>query len=318
MHPGSRRSLLCALALAGACLLSQPAAAGEADDHFAKANAAFSEEKYDLALPEYQAAWKLSKSYDIAALLGVTEMRLGKYRDAAEHMAFALAHWAPSGEEELRANVQASLVEVKKAVVTARIKTTTKGATIKVNGAGLDPSLLDTEIYFEPGRRVIEAVAVGYRSARREIPGKAGDNELVTLNLMAEEPQTRGPIPGIVLGGIGVVGIAVGAGLIGAAEGKKSDALKLHDDIVSNVPGDPKACSGSVADPARCKALRDAASSADALGNGGVAVLVFGGLAALATAGYFLLPSRKSAPAKVAVIPVAGAGSGGLILKGAF
>src|SRR4029078_8214250 len=94
MHPGPRRSLFFALALAGACLLSTPAAATEADDHFAKANAAFQEEKYDLALIEYQAAWKLSKSYDIAALLGVTEMRLGKYRDSAEHLAFALGHWA--------------------------------------------------------------------------------------------------------------------------------------------------------------------------------------------------------------------------------
>src|SRR5262249_8602014 len=150
------------------------------------------------------------------------------------------------------------------------------------------------------------------------IPGKAGDSEIVTMTLTPEEPQVRSATPGIVLGAIGVVGIAVGAGLIGAAEGKKSDAMKLHDEIVNAVPGDPKACSGSVADPGKRKAWRDAASTADGLGNGGVAVLVFGPLAAVATAGYFLLPSRKSAPAKTAVIPVAGPGTGGLLVKGAF
>src|ERR1700687_6037278 len=45
--------------------------------------------KYDQAYVAFLAAWALKKHPQIAANLGDCEVKIGKYRDAAEHFAFA-------------------------------------------------------------------------------------------------------------------------------------------------------------------------------------------------------------------------------------
>ncbi len=303
--------------LAGACLLPAPAIAGEAEDHFAKGNAAFQDEKYEAALAEYQAAWKVSKVYDLAAIMGQAEMRLEKYKEAAEHLAYALKTFPMTGDEELRKNTEASLAMVKKEVATVRVKAFVKDVTITVGGVALAPEAIGADMFFAPGKVVIEASAPGYRTARKTMELKGGDNEDVTLTMTPDGAAGRSSTPAYVLGGVGVVGIVLGAVLVGTAEGKKGEALKLHDEIGS--------VAGCQADAVKCKALRDASNQTDALGNAGVAAFVFGGVAGAAAGLYFLLPSRKpagAAPATtktgVSIAPVITAGSGGVLVTGAF
>ncbi|MFO0587498.1 MAG: hypothetical protein U0441_08160 [Polyangiaceae bacterium] len=308
-----RRSVLCAVVLAGAIFSAAPARAGEAEDHFAKGNAAFEAEKYEAALTEYQAAWKVTKVYDLAAIMGQAEMRLGKYKDAAEHFAYALRTFPLTGDEELRKNTETSLAEVKKQIATIRVKAFVKDVTIKVGSVTLASDAAGNDVYLDPGKTTVEASAPGYRSEHKTLDLKAGDNQDVTLTL---QPDTgaRSPIPGYVLGGVGVAGVILGAALVGAAEGKKGEAQKLHDELGS--------VAGCQADPTKCKALKDASTGADALGNTGVVAFVFGGVAAAAAGLYFVLPARKSqaAPAKtgVTIVPVVSASSGGALITGAF
>ena len=50
-------------------------------------------EAYDILL----GAWRKKPTYDVAANLGSVELRLGKVRDAAEHLAFSVREYPPSG-----------------------------------------------------------------------------------------------------------------------------------------------------------------------------------------------------------------------------
>ncbi|MCA9599611.1 MAG: tetratricopeptide repeat protein, partial [Myxococcales bacterium] len=43
-------------------------------------------------------AWKLKQSYDIAALLGQSELQLGKYTAAAEHLSASLRAFPSTGD----------------------------------------------------------------------------------------------------------------------------------------------------------------------------------------------------------------------------
>lgn len=303
------RSALFALALAAACAPNIAYAAG-AEDKFAQGTAAFTEGKLEEALKIFQEIWKTTKSYDVALMLAHTERNLSKFKDAAEHYGYALANFPVTGEAEEREEAAKLLADVKKNVGTVRIRVPVKDAVVKVNGVALDAALLGQDVYLNKGKSTIEAAAPGYQTATKTVEIKGGESQDLTITLVAEATAPRSKVPAFVVGGIGVVGIVVGAALIGAAEGKKGEAFKLHDELGS--------AAGCNADPVKCKALRDATAAADALGNGGVAAFVIGGLAGAAAAGYMLIPSRKPQTGKVAIVPVIAPGAGYLSLSGAF
>lgn len=331
-RPG--RSLLLVLALAGACLLPAPAHASDASDLFDKGTAAFTAGNFDEALTHYRAAWKLNNTYDIAYSLALTEVNLGKLRDACEHFAYALAHFPVTGDADLRKTTEEALADAKKSVVTVRVKSTTKDIAVTLDGAPLAADALGTEMFLGVGTHVFEASAPGHRSVKRTLDGTAGSDEDVTINLTPETATGRSATPAFVLGGLGLVGVVAGAVLVASAEGKKSDALALHDEI-----GTPEGCA---AQAAKCKTLRETTAAADGLGNGGVAMFVFGGLAGAAAGLYLVLPSRKPAgPARtdtlprsdsktkptsktlpgslsIAVAPTFGPGAGGVLVSGSF
>src|SRR5690349_8781493 len=64
---------------------------------YREGNAFAAREQWVEAEAKFRAAWKLNPTYDITANLGQTELRLQKYRDAAEHLEFALRNWGVTG-----------------------------------------------------------------------------------------------------------------------------------------------------------------------------------------------------------------------------
>ncbi|MCK6591615.1 MAG: hypothetical protein L6Q76_29015, partial [Polyangiaceae bacterium] len=59
----------------------------------------------------YRTAFDLKKSYDIAGNLGDVELKLGKPRDAAEHLSFTIRNFPLTGKPELRERMQKALDE---------------------------------------------------------------------------------------------------------------------------------------------------------------------------------------------------------------
>src|SRR6185436_13420471 len=80
--------------------LDADASVKAADEHFRKANELYKNEKWAEAEVEFQAAWAVRKTYDTAANMGHTEFHLGKFRDSAEHLQFAVDNWPPTGKQE--------------------------------------------------------------------------------------------------------------------------------------------------------------------------------------------------------------------------
>src|SRR4051794_15541067 len=72
------------------------AAAEDAEAFSTMGKAASAAGKIDEAYVLYQAAWILKQTHDISGNLAQVEMKLGKKRDAAEHLAFTLGHFPSS------------------------------------------------------------------------------------------------------------------------------------------------------------------------------------------------------------------------------
>jgi tetratricopeptide (TPR) repeat protein len=86
--------------------------------------------KYDQAYVAFLAAWALKKHPQIAGNLGDCEMKLGKYRDAAEHYAFA----AQDPKPEAKGIAQERLKEAQIKIGTLVVATNPGGAEVLLDG----------------------------------------------------------------------------------------------------------------------------------------------------------------------------------------
>src|SRR6185369_11615173 len=86
------------------------------------------------AEPLFQQAWALKHSYDIGGNLGIAELKLGKYRDAAEHLSYALKTFPANGKGPHRDLIQESLGKAKAQVAMVTIEVNQKGALVLVDG----------------------------------------------------------------------------------------------------------------------------------------------------------------------------------------
>jgi hypothetical protein len=123
----------------------------------------------------------------------------------------------------------------------------------------------------------------------------------------------------ITIGGIAATGVGLG---LGAAFAIVS-AVKAGDasSAATGLGSSPTACAGASATSQGCKTLHDALSAHDTLANAAIWTFVGAAAAGAGTLIYtFAVPRPPAAPraAGVQVIPVAGPGAGGVLLKGAF
>src|SRR5450432_3751077 len=58
-------------------------------------SAEYSKQHWEAARASFQKAWELKRHYAIAANLADVELKLGRYREAAEHLEYALANLPP-------------------------------------------------------------------------------------------------------------------------------------------------------------------------------------------------------------------------------
>jgi len=279
-------------------------------------------EGYEILL----AAWRKKKTFDIAANLGSVELRLGKTRDAAEHLAFSLREYPPSADGRLREKVQNRLALAKREVGALLIRVNVERADVIVDGARVGETPLPGEIFVEPGTRVVEAKLTGYAAARRTVDVQKGGSAAVELSL---EPQTAtsSPAPPVEQGSspsrsnesghlIGWVGIGLTAGAFASGIGFTLAANGKEDDISAyDRLGGTASCSGPLV-PAQCEDLRRAVEARDAYKNLATASFIGAGVFGALTIGYFVLLPRMSRTA-YRIHPLVGAQTGA-VLEGSF
>jgi tetratricopeptide (TPR) repeat protein len=299
-------TLLCAALLLSAGYprgaLAQPktSVAVQVGELFDQAQAAFAKGDKQGAYDAYKAAWALQKSFDIAGNLGNVEVKLGKYRDAAEHLAFALESFPPTGEEAQQKAMEKKLAEVLKEVGRLHVQLSANGArvdgaSVTVNGSPAGSTPLPGTLFVEPGSVVVEVKLSGYLDGRQQVTIAKGGEQSVTLSLVPLPSPRRSVVPGVVLGGVAVAALAGGIGSFVAARGKRSTAQSLSQSILE---AQHSCYVGASNFDARCDQVSSAASSGNTLEHVATGLFVGAGAAAVGAVVYFVWPQASPTPPK--------------------
>ncbi|XXT19274.1 PEGA domain-containing protein [Sorangium sp. So ce429] len=353
--------LLCSLGLAIALLARASSAQtgaharGEAEALTDKAGqlydeglAALNQSRWAEAHASFLAAWRIKQHYQIAANLGVAELRLGKHRDAAEHLAWYLRE-APAERTAQRQRAEVLLKEALAKVAAITITTEPQGADVKVDGAVAGRTPLALPVFLEPGRHVIGAELDGYKPTQEKIEPAVGHATGITLHLVrsdaeasaavsasstagpravseappaklpettAAPPEARSWVPVIVLGAASVVGLGVGVGMT-AASNNANDEARAQSRSIQSAGG--QCIEPSTAFTARCAELNRLASQAHDLGDVAYGSYIASGVFALAAVTYALWPTRPGTNSTaVSVRPDIRLNSGGIVAVGTW
>jgi hypothetical protein len=316
-----RRSLFVAGALVAAFSFEMSAAA-ETDSEraarlYQKGNAAVEQKNWSEAEAAYREAWKLARTFDVAANLGLVELRLGNYRAAAEFLAYSIRNVPPSSKPAQRQRTQQLFDEARAKVGAVRVKASVPDAVVSIDGARITPDDVAFDVFIDPGTHTLEAQRDGYQSARTTVELKAGEAKEAPLTLAPLPPERRSVVPGAVLGSVAGAALVTGIGLFvagrskGASGASERDAiLKVHHSCVT---------AAANYDP-RCPDVESTATAANTFQKAGVGLMVGAGVAAIGTVIFFVLPASSASARSggLRVSPALSPSLGGLVFSGAF
>lgn len=318
MKPSRRLPWFLPLTLA--LLTSTSAArADDIDKLYEQGEAAFDAGKFEEARSKFALVWALRKSYDVAAVLAQAELKAGRNAEAAEHLAYAVAHFPVSASTEVRKKIEAAFAEVRVTVAAIRVELSPATATLTVNGRVIAESERQDLIFVDPGQVRVEASAPGYLSSKRTVDVAKGGEAKATIAMEADVAP-RSKVPAFVLGGVGVAGVVVGGVLLGVGLSERSN---VEAAMPRDANGKPSCVRSADAGPELhpdCPKLRSRIASAQTMANVGLPVLLVGGAAVAGAAAYFFWPAaepRASKPGST-VLPVASADGAGLVWVGSF
>jgi hypothetical protein len=302
----------------------------EVDALVQRAQKAFDKGRFEDALIQLALAWEQRQSYDIAGNLGIVELKLGRVRDAADHLEFALRYFPPTEGASLKAGLQAKLDEARSQVGAVLLRVEPPDAEVLVNGRRVEPGLLGREVFVGAGAVTIVVRREGYLQEQRTLTVEKGGQLDQAIALRKVPPPPPPPVPppppppprwpAVVLGAVGVVGLGVGTGLVVAGGGEGSEAETLHDALVA----ERKSCVAGAGnyDGVRCPTLDDTARRGDSLHDAGIGLLIGGGVALVSSGGYLLWREREKklqAPAVgLQVAPWVGVAGVGFLAAGSF
>jgi PEGA domain len=315
------RSLVCLFVLS--CMLGLAGVAhaeSSPEDLFREGREALEHKDWKGARALLVQSWAQKKSFDTAALLGQTELKLGRFRDAAEHLDYALRNFPnqdPTPDAKKR--IDDGLKSATAHVYAVSVDVSEPGAQVSVDGAAVGIAPIEGQVFVDPGQHTFSATLAGHDDAKQTVEASAGQSGHVELTLAAataSAPAPANPPPSssnasadrgtaparsvtpVVIGGaVFAVGLATGIGFTLASNGKASD----RDALVNALPS-TSACSGSAAKPASCDQI--SSLDDDRVRDRNFAYVGYGvaGAAAIGTALYWFWP--RSGATSTAVVPM--------------
>ncbi|WP_437585616.1 hypothetical protein [Sorangium sp. So ce1000] len=318
----------------------------------AKGVAAWNQRKYEECRAAHLAAWSIKPYRQIAGNLGACEIKLGLYRDAAEHLSTLTQPAADGTRAELSAEHRRLFDEAlaKIAVVNIDVE---PGATVLVDGKAVGQAPLPAPLFLEPGEHSLEArTGTGAIAQSTTVRFEAGTQRNLALHprmpqaataataattpmptaattTPAAAPPPIAPAPppdtrvrdGVVIGGLALGGAAIAAGVVLAvvSNGKSEEANDMRYSIAKY--GGFDACE-KPAFRSQCDALDDANSAEMTTRDLTIAALVTAG-AALGGAAltYVLWPvgaPQTASSRDMRITPTITTQSAGLTIGGAF
>jgi hypothetical protein len=272
----------------------------------------------------FLAAWRINPQYQIASNLGVSEVKLGKYREAAEHLTYYLRE-APAKKVKERERAKVLLDEALAKVATIKLTVTPTGADILVNGVVVGRSPLLDPLFVAPGSCVLEARFEGYDSGKRPLSVVAGAAQDVSIDLHRPNvvtkpyvaPDSDGPDPRILIAGGVTAGVAVGAGVVLTilANGKAANASEKLTSLESQ--GGDKACLVESFASA-CDDLHGLRQNAATFGNVAVWSFIGAGVVGTGTLVYAFVTPRRPKEPSIQAVPLVSVRGAGLMLSGSW
>ena len=344
------------LPVIAALLLSSELALGQNDDPNTKAevdvnavtkqlmgegNALYVKRDFEGAYKKFLAAWQLKQHSAIASNLIETEMKLGRFYQAARRLQSLLLS-LPVDDSEERTAFMVQLDECRHHLVSLHVSVDVNGATVKVDGNTVGKSPLDTEILVEPGWAKVNVDLDGYKPTVEMVgPGAAGESKTVSLKLVPKAEQhpealhsaspttidsnAKGRLirakPMVLIAGaaLTITGAVVGAVYLNKRSDTDRESRKLREEF------SPNGCvTGQEVNASRCDALHNSLVKYDRQTLVMTSMFVGSGVVAAATVlTYFLWPkdtanTHMTGKTKVELTPWASAGTTGLQLVGAF
>jgi hypothetical protein len=277
-----------------------------------------SADKYGDACPKLEESQRLDPQQ-------VTEFYLAECYEKAGRTASAwstfldlasLAKRAGRADREKVARDRAAALEPKltKLTIDVPAEARVQGLVVKRDGEVVREGQWGAPVAVDPGKHAIEASAPGKKtwSTSQEVSG-AGAAATVKVEVLADEPGGGLPVQpvggekkssslktvGLVVAGVGVVGLGVGAYFGLSAISKNSDANNGHCDSSSNL-----------CDAQGVQMRSDAVSA----GNTSTIAFIAGGVLTAAGLGLWIFAPSSSVQAG----PTVGSGGAGMALRGAF
>ena len=323
------------------CLLVAPRAEAQssaedkaaADSLFRDGRSLVQQGKYAEACPKLAASQRLDPAIGTLLNLGDCYVRTGQTASAWASFNHAEI-MARSANDKIRAQEavqRAKALEARLSRLVIEVPATSRvdGIEVRRDGAALEPALWGSAIPVDPGAHAIQATATGREpwSKTIEVEAKLGVTTVTVPGLVPalvtqspaggalnEGDGKRAPAwsgqrtAGLVVGGAGVIGIAIGAGFGVLAISKNSDSTAHCR------PDEPNVCDADGV------ALRDDVETAANVSNVG---FILGGAALLAGVILFVTaPSgdsdRAGAALQVRVRTATTVGATGLVLQGAW
>lgn len=292
-------------------------------------------------------AWALRQHAAIAASLAEVELKLGRYRDAAGHLSFYLAH-LPAGKETLRRDAEVQLAECKRHLGSVAVKVEPADAMLLVDGSAVGEGSQD--LLLEPGEHSLQAVASARLSPKESFSIAAGESREARLVVAQATSATKAqppaaspanpkpPLPPrqaveesgnaklwVVVGGGAATAVGVA---LGVAFTMKSNSASSHsDEVLRQIQSesDPKLVASrsecaSVPALAGCTDYAQARADTRQARNIAIGSFIGSGVFALATVGALALwPDRKPANSgQLTLSPYGGWRAAGLALRGTF
>jgi len=197
--------------------------------------------QWEKARELFMQAFALKRHYQIAAALGRAEVQLGKYRDAAEHLSWAIQQGGAEMDAAQRKAFPEMLEKARGRVGVLSISVDPPGAEVVVNGRSMGTAPLPGPVFVDAGPVIVEVRLEGYapvRESRVALPGKEDAVRVALRKVAAVVPLapvpvkvvSSGPNRAVLIAGsvLGAGGIIAGAALAAVSNGKASQSLETE------------------------------------------------------------------------------------------
>jgi tetratricopeptide (TPR) repeat protein len=283
---------------------------------FREGNAHMLAGEYEAARRSLLQAWALRQSSDIAGALGQVELAMKRYRDAAEHLQWCLAHFPPVESEKTLEATRLLFDVAMRAVAQLRISVNHEGASILVDGKVVGTSPMSAPVFVDPGPHQVEAQYRGINDVRT-IATDAGNDYGIDFSLTPGDSATRKPIsnsqatrgvaqpeaaaaartnsapsgrsvvPVIVGGAVFAVAIGTGIALLDSSSSSYDDARAVQNQV------GPAGCVNNAKNQSLCAELKSSTETGDSREKWAIAAFATAGAALVAVPVFWFWPREK-------------------------